>query len=138
VGRLPEQRFLVRFHPAQTLEQWRAHLPANVSPASGELIENLARAKAAVGAESGSLLEAVACGVPVVNVDVEGRHSLGYLPDLGQGEVWFAAKTPEDIATALDRAGAVPEQTRLDYARRYRQTFFCEPVPGRILEPFGL
>jgi len=138
VGRLPEQRFLVRFHPAQTLEQWRAHLPANVSPASGELIESLARAKAAVGAESGSLLEAVACGVPVVNVDVEGKHSLGYLPDLGQGEVWFAARTPEDIATALDRAGAVPEQTRLDYARRYRQTFFCEPVPGRILEPFGL
>lgn len=131
-------RLVIRLHPAYQASDFAAQFPLGAVPADGDLYTCLKRASVVIGAETGAMLEAVACGIPVVNLGVLGDMSLLDMPELGSGEIWFPASTAEEVTKRLAEAQAVPSTKRLDYALRYRSEFFSKPQPGRLLEPFGL
>jgi len=132
------ERLAVRLHPAHHGQAWSHLLPPNAVFAEGDLYEHLSLARVVIGAETGAMLEAVACGVPVINLNALGDMSLRDMPQLGQGEIWFPANTAEDVERQLDEVAKIPPEKLWNYAQRYRQEFFCEPVPGQLLEAFGL
>ncbi|GEM_PF-2308730 len=133
-----DEPLAVRLHPAHPATDWKALLPARAVLADGDLYEHLAQARLVIGSETGTMLEAVACGLPVINLDALGEMSLRDMPGLGRDVIWLPARTPEDVARQIETAQRIPPETRIEYARSYRREFFSEPVPGRLLESFGL
>ncbi|MDP3426781.1 MAG: hypothetical protein Q8S17_05330, partial [Humidesulfovibrio sp.] len=131
-------RILIRMHPAHSLVHWRDYLPAQCVAAQGPLHELFSHCQAIVGAETGALLEALSCGVPVVHLNILGDQGLGFLPSLGKDTVWFDATTSVDVERLLEKTRTIAPGTLLEYAGRYRQTFFNRPEPGRLLEQFGI
>lgn len=131
-------RILIRMHPAHSLVQWEDSLPARCVAAQGPLHERFSHCQAVVGAETGALLEALSCGVPVIHLNIPGDQSLGFLPALGKDTVWFGATTSQDVERLLEMTRTVAPETLLEYAERYRQEFFNRPEPGHLLEQFGV
>ena len=131
-----------KFHPATRPGDYAASLPENPVLITGALVHALARAGAVIGAGSGSLAEAAALGVPVLDVqdpsDISGLD-LQYLPPLGKGRLWEAVRVQEDIEAALERLLAfknTPEHAALALA--FRDQLFTEPTPEAVREAFGL
>ncbi len=126
---------LVKPHPSQSAEWLAALLPPGAAVADGTVLENLTRALAAVGTETGALIEAVAAGIPAIEVDTLRERSLEYMPDLGKDEVWFQADSAESIASALDKAAAVSDDTRRTFSGRYLEDFFSANPLATSLAP---
>ena len=131
-----------KFHPATQPDDYAASLPPSPVLVSGALAPALAEAGAVIGAGSGSLAEAAALGVPVLDVqDPSGIPGLDlqYLPPFGKGQIWEAVRTQEDIEPALERLLAfrdTPEHA--DMAKAFRDQIFTEPTPEAVRKAFGL
>jgi hypothetical protein len=128
---------VMRLHPAHHGPLWRNLLPAQAELAEGDLYTHLEEACVVIGAETGAMLEAVACARPVINLDTLGEASLRDMPELGRDKIWLPARTAADVERQIQVARDIPVETMIEYASRYRREFFCEPQKGRLLEAFG-
>ena len=131
-------RVRLRFHPSHGPDKWRELMPPRCELALGDLYNYFRKARVLLGVETGVMVEAVACGIPVVNLDCLGHMTLRDMPELGRNEIWLPARDAREVERQLERALLIPAATRLEFAKRYRREFFCEPVLGRLLEAFGL
>lgn len=134
-----------KFHPATRPEDFAAMLPIQAVFAPPSLKVALQQAGAVLGSGSGSLAEAVAQGIFVLNVeDPAGIPGLGlnYLPDYGKGFLWESVRHAEDVEKALAAArraqASSDAHTRREQVRTFRDLLFTEPTPERIREAFEL
>ena len=130
-----------KFHPATKVEDYQHLLPGNAALVKGGLAESLAGVSLVVGSGSGALGEAVAMGVPAINIEPKDGLGLNYLPDYGKGELWERATTPEELITARDRLlesvrAAGPQ--RAQSVRAFRELIFGEPTREKIIQAFDL
>lgn len=128
----------VRLHPTHDVDLWRQALPQGTCISTSTLEEDFRAANIVVGIETGAMVEAVAHGIPVVNLALPGEADLGWMPDLGRDEIWFNASTPEALRDGITKARALPYATRGQYAEKYRKTLFTRPEPSRILQALGI
>ncbi len=139
------RNIVYKFHPATRPEDFSALLPPSPHMAASSLKEALRSTGAVLGSGSGSLAEAVAQGIFVLNVEdpsgVPGL-SLNYLPEYGKGVLWASVRHSEDVEQALAVAQNAQAQsdarTRQERITAFRDLLFTEPTPERIREAFGL
>ena len=103
-----------------------------------KLFEN---AKIVIGTASGSLVEAVACGVPVVVIASFDNLTANPLVEYGKGKIW-------DIAFSLDQVGELcrkligyrvnNKEEIANLSKWYKDSFFVEPTDRNIIEAFEL
>ena len=134
---LAETQVLVRFHPSAHLEDFAPVMRDNYQVESGPIMRNFRQAAVVIGAETGSLVEALACGVPVILMNVMGREDMRYIPDLGKDEVWFETDDPARLEALYAKASRVPAEVRRKYAKEYRERYFSA-CGGDLLDCFGL
>ena len=135
-----------KFHPADHPDNFSHLLPLSPRIVTGDLFPALANASAVFGSGSGSLAEACALGVPVLNAALpkdSPEPDLNYLPqegpDCGRGVLWTDVLAPEDIPTAcaaLVEKAEEPEHR--ERVRRFRDLLFTRPEGERIRGDFGL
>ena len=130
-----------KFHPATNVEDFRDLLPPNAALIRGSLEDALKGVSLVVGAGSGALNEAVAMGMPAINVEPADGLGLNYLPPYGQGELWERVTTPAEFQAArtalLEYAQAVGKK-RDDNIRTFREMVFCKPSKEKIIRTFDL
>ncbi len=130
-----------KFHPATKVEDYQHLLPGNAALIKGGLAESLAGVSLVIGSGSGALGEAVAMGVPAINIEPADGLGLNYLPDYGQGELWERAATTEELFAAKDKLLAVVKgggAKREESVRHFRSLIFGEPTKDRIVQAFDL
>jgi hypothetical protein len=131
---------LYKFHPASRAADFASLLPPSPSLISGAIIQALDKAWAVIGSGSGSLAEAAALGLPVLNVeDPSGIPGLGlnYLPPQGKGRLWESVRRSEDLEPALDRLRAFRnEPARAEAVAAFRDLLFTAPTPEAVREAF--
>lgn len=130
-----------KFHPATKVEDYQHLLPSNASLIKGGLAESLVGVSLVIGSGSGALGEAVAMGVPAINIEPQDGLGLNYLPDYGRGELWERATTPEELFTAKNKLlanvrAAGPQ--RVESVRAFRELIFGDPTPEKIVQAFDL
>ena len=130
-----------KFHPATKVGDFSDLLPGNARLIKEGLSEALQGVSLVIGAGSGALCEAVAMGVPAVNVEPVDGLGLNYLPDYGQGELWERATNAEELFAAreklLDNIRKA-DHKRSESVRAFRELIFGEPTGEKIVQTFDL
>ena len=129
-----------KFHPATRPEAFTDLLPLSPVFAETSLKTALQKAGAVLGSGSGSLAEAAAQGIVVLNAeDPSGTAGLGlnYLPEFGKNLLWFPVRQPQDAQRVLDSLSSRSPVTG-EQIFAFRDLLFTEPTPARIRETFRL
>ncbi|MDR1359785.1 MAG: hypothetical protein LBJ82_02290 [Deltaproteobacteria bacterium] len=132
------RELIYKFHPASRIADFASLLPSSPTLISGALMAALGKAGAVIGAGSGSLAEAAALGLPVLNVeDPSGIPGLAYLPGSYQGRLWESVLRSADLEPALARLRAFRQEPAwAEAVRAFRDLLFREPTPETVREAF--
>jgi len=131
----------IKFHPSTNKKTYRSDLPRRYFVTDKKLPELLSRARIVVGCSSGSLLEAAALGIPVINIQNPDEFSHNYMTEIGKGVLWDNAVGAREV-TQLVRQ--FQEALQLHPCRLQkegdclRSTFFSESTNELIGQAFGL
>jgi hypothetical protein len=93
------------------------------------------------GGASGTLLEAVSLGIPTIFIKDPQKFDGNPLPDYGKGVIWDEAINSEELKQKIDKLDQAlthnyPEIT--NFARFYKENFFCEPTEENIKKALDL
>ena len=136
---LSHHKFILKPHPGLPLSRLRRLIPANARIVEEDIYSLLSSARAVIGAGSGSMVEAVASGVPVICIK-GGRqfdYNRGFF-DKGEGIIWAEAASAAELLTQLERIGKSAEsgETMQELAREYADHYFCRPTEDLIRSAF--
>jgi spore coat polysaccharide biosynthesis predicted glycosyltransferase SpsG len=136
-----ENNIIIKTHPANKHIRCRQYICSNYKIIDSDLYDLFKNTKIAVGAASGSLLEAASVGIPVIMIKSPDSLDYDILPEHGKGLVWEEAVDTR----SLQRAIQMIEQrlnNEIDAIDRiskdYREMFFLEPNESNIIRVFDL
>jgi hypothetical protein len=136
-----ENNIIIKTHPANKHIRCRQYICSNYKIIDSDLYDLFKNTKIAVGATSGSLLEAASVGIPVIVIKTPDSLDYDILPEYGKGLIWEKAAD----AGSLQRAIQTIEQRlnkEIDAINRiskdYREMFFLEPNESNIIRVFDL
>ena len=119
-----------KFHPYTNSANFASQLDSRARVVSNPLNELLAGAGLVIGSGTGSLLEAAACGIPVIIPCRKNRITLNPFPEIGRDEIWHYSHNSEELAalvSARDTETDSERKRRIELARTYRDLLFCDP-----------
>lgn len=94
-----------------------------------------------IGSASGSLVEAIAYGMPVILAAEKNSIEFNYLPEFCKGILWGVAYDVDsflDVKKKLITAMQVNQKNRIDLIHRVRSELFNNPTETQILDSFEL
>lgn len=127
-------------HPAVNIEKLGV-IPSNISVTQEDIYTLFEHAKLVIGSASGSLVEAVACGVSVIVIASKDNLTANPLVGQGQGKIWDIALSKEEVFELYDRLTDYRSKNSeeiKELALWYKENFFIEPTEENILKAFGL
>ena len=133
--------FVVKMHPTRNLDELGDLIGENWFVRDDNIYGQFKRTRMVIGSSSGSLVEAAAVGIPVIQVKTTGVLDFAMLPELGKGIIWEEVSNgPElrSVAGSFDRRLKEDLRGIREVASRYKKMFFCEPTNERIIEAFDL
>ena len=141
--KIPVRNIIVKAHPATPTERFKCIIPKGAKVSSADAYEIFRTAKIVIGAASGTLIEAVSLGIPVICI--KGVQGFDYNPLLvyGKGIIWDEAVNTRDLERLLATfESALNNIDELDgikkIASKYKNMFFCEPSDESIIKVYGL
>lgn len=132
---------LVKLHPSASESQLKDLINFDYSLALEDIYSLFNNVSIVVGAASGSLIEAIACGIPAIIVSENGGTEYNYLPDFCKGVLWDVAFDKNSfliVEEVLASKVRTNDPLRLNMIQRVRSELFTEPTEERILEAFEL
>ncbi|MCW7460346.1 hypothetical protein ND856_12880 [Leptospira bandrabouensis] len=132
---------LFKFHPTTDVTKLTSEIPFSMNIAGNSIYEIFSQVSFVIGASSGALVEAIACGVPVIVISENGIIEYSYLPDFCKGVLWEDAYDFDSFESAkIKLINVIREESeqRLNMIQRVRSELFTEPTEERILEAFEL
>ena len=132
---------VIKFHPSTDQKIYEKNLPAQFLVTDKALPELLLRTRMVVGRDSGSQVEAVALGIPVIDVQDPNEFSHGCMPEMGKGILWEEAMGAEEVARLVSQFQEVlqSDPSRLkEEGTRLRSVYFSEPTDELIGQSFEL
>lgn len=140
---LSVQNIIIKAHPSTPLEKFKSLIPAKATLASGVLYELFKTTKIVIGAASGTLVEAVSLGIPVISVKNVQRLDYNSLLLYGKGTIWEEVtnyaeleKTLVKFESALKNTNELNKIKRI--ASQYKNMFFCPPTDDNIIRAYEL
>lgn len=137
------QNIIIKAHPSTPMERFKSFIPPKALVVSGDLYEMFKTTKVAIGAASGTLVEAVSLGIPVVSVKNVQRLDYNSLLLYGKGIIWEEVtnyaeleKTLAKFESALKNTNELNKIKRI--AAQYKDMFFCPPTDDNIIRAYEL
>lgn len=127
-------------HPAVDIKKF-GKIPKNITVSYKSIYKLFENAKLVIGTASGSLLEAVACGISVLVVATSSALTANPLVSYGQGKIWDLAFSKEDILEVYKKLIHYRNENSEEIkkiALWYKENFFVEPSEENIVNIFGL
>ena len=128
-------------HPVIDSSTFKDSIPKNIQIISEDIYSLFSKAAVIIGTESGSLLEAVVCGVSVIVVAQEDELTANPLVDFGKGKIWDIVSSEEELRIKYKKLLEFRKgnQVEIDMiADWYKKNFFVEPTEKNIVEVFEL
>ncbi|OYZ34000.1 MAG: hypothetical protein B7Y30_08360, partial [Campylobacterales bacterium 16-40-21] len=126
-------------HPAVDITKF-GKLPKNITVSDENIYTLFENAKLIIGTASGTLVEAVACGVSVIVIASKENLTANPLVKYGQGQIWDIAFEANDIERIFTQLIAYRENNRqkIQTIRKYyKDNFFIPLTDENIRNTFG-
>lgn len=134
------RKIVIKFHPTTDEASFR-HYADKYQFTNKSIYELFEKTALAIGTETGSLVEAVTQGIPVVHIEQQNKINYNPLPEIGKGIVWQSAKSSDDainaVAGLLDQIKNNADQL-IGIAMDYRRLLFHDPNEKNIVKAFDL
>jgi len=127
-------------HPAINLNKF-AELPINIEVSIEDIYTLFINTKLVIGTASGTVVEAVACGLSVIIIASVDNLTANPLVEYGQGEIWdivYDINEIEDFYKKLINFRIQNPEKINEIANWYKENFFIEPTKQKIIETFEL
>ena len=132
---------IIKFHPTSNKHEYD-QLKFNNAKISNESVSKLLKStKIVISNESGTLVEAVSCGIPAIVISNTGKYLHNPLPELGRGIMWDIAVCAGDVNKLITKFQyfLINDNAKLlKYSEKYKEMFFCNPTEDKIIETFDL
>ncbi|GBF41348.1 hypothetical protein LPTSP2_06200 [Leptospira ellinghausenii] len=141
LGAYSEEFFSIKMHPSTNISEIKEFLPKNYKIVYDNIYDLFSNHGLVLGASTGALVEAIACGLPVIVISENGMIDYSYLPDFCKGVLWEEACDLDSFESAKIKLINVirkESEQRLNMIQRVRNEMFTEPTEQRILEAFEL
>ena len=131
---------LFKNHPAVDINRF-GKLGSNINVVDKNIYELFKNASLVIGTGSGTLVEAVACGLSVIIIASQGNLTANPLVKYGKGKIWDIAFNKDDIQKLYNTLLKYREENMdeiKEIASWYRDNFFVEPTEENIIKAFEL
>jgi hypothetical protein len=131
----------IRFHPTTPIGKFKSQINGNLEVVEGDIYKQFEMARMVIGASTGSLVEAVGLGIPVISVLNKTKYSTNYLPGFGKGILWDFATTGAEVIELVEKFNFALANERDEInkiAKKTREMYFCEPTERKIIKAFDL
>lgn len=131
----------LKLHPTNSISDYMDLIEFDYSLREGDIYPLLENTELVIGAASGTLVDAVACGVPVLVVTQNEQVEYSFLPDFARGVLWEVAYDSSSFYTNREKLLNIIKNSskeRLEMILKVRNEMFYEPTEKRILEAFEL
>ena len=129
---------IFKSHPAIDLKELKL-IPKNVTISQNKVEDLLKKAKLVLSTESGTLLEAVACGVSVIVIASQDNLTANPLVEYGKGKIWDIAFSKNNVKKVYNKLLKYREQ-HMDEIKEisswYKDNFFTESTEEKIVSIF--
>jgi hypothetical protein len=133
-----EQKVLIKFHPANNQKQIKRSLRIDCKISNTNIYDLFTETILVIGNNSGSLVEAIACGIPVFLNDIEDSIKLTYLPNYSKGILFDEGDSNEFEFKKRSLLNLVENKSnsRLKMIKKVRNDFFTFPSNELIKKSF--
>lgn len=134
------EHVIFKNHPAVSIERL-GRLPSYINVVTEDIYALFEQTKMVIGSASGSLVEAVACGIPVIVLASKDNLTANPLVDYGKGKIWDIAFDTKDIIAIYERLISYRNYNKheiQEIAMWYKENFFIEPTEANIVKAFEL
>ena len=132
---------LFKGHPAIDVDIFRGIMGNNIKVTNENIYDLFPKTALIIGSATGSLAEAVACGVSVVVVAREHELITNPLVDMGKGKMWDIAfnmiEVEQKMKKLLEFRNKNMDEIK-SIATWYKDNLFIEPSEENILKTFEL
>ncbi len=137
----PRKNIFIKFHPKTNKNKFKSLVPREAKVVDNNIYDLFQKTKIVMGAESGSLVEAVSLAIPAIILKHSNRFTHIPFDMEGKGIIWDAGQNVSEINALLQKFDYITENNKeslLRLANKYKTTFFCEPTEQKIIEAFDL
>ncbi|TGL45815.1 hypothetical protein [Leptospira perdikensis] len=134
-------KWALKFHPSTNVKEFENLLPEPHYITYENLYDLFPHFGLVIGSSSGSLVEAVACGLSVIVAAENGFVDYTYLPEFCKGILWDVAYDVNSFIEAKERLLRQVKSNskeRIKMIQKVRSDFFCEPTEKMIINTFEL
>ena len=128
-------------HPAINIDVFQDAIGSNIKITSKNIYDLFPETALIIGSASGSLAEAIACGVSVVIVARENELITNPLADMGKGKMWDIAfnmaEVDQKMKNLLDFRNKNTAEIK-GISNWYKKNLFIEPNEENIVKTFEL
>ena len=138
----PPENLMFKPHPTlKFVTNHKRLFPAESVIIEGDLYDAFHETGLVIGSSSGTLVEAVAVGIPVIVASEKSVANYTYMPDIGRGLLWEAVSNPKQLQEAkaiLFDAIIHRNDERMAAIEALRTELFTRPTSVAIVEMLGL
>ena len=130
----------IKFHPSTDGQKYCQELD-EFSVTNKPIPELLSEAMIVLGNGTGSLVEAIALGIPVINIQSPSEFSHNYMPEEGKGVLWDQAVEAKEVTRLVSRfqnfLESDPSRLKKE-GEQIKSNFFSAPTDKLIGQAFQL
>jgi hypothetical protein len=131
---------LFKNHPIVEIKQF-GKLKDNIKIVNDDIYTLFENASVVICVSSGTAMEAVACGIPVIIIASHDNLTAHPLVQYGKGEIWDIAFSKDDVTKLYNKLTQFKNENRSkiqEIAAWYKDNFFIEPTEKNIAQAFDL
>jgi len=131
---------LFKNHPVVDIERY-GKLNKNIRVVNENIYELFKDASIVISTGSGTLVEAVACGISVIVIASQDNLTANPLVKYGKGKIWDIAFSKDDVKRLYDELIEYRKNNLLEIhqiSEWYKNNFFIKPTEENIVKAFEL
>jgi len=131
----------IKFHPSMNWKNYEGMIPGKFSVTNESIQELLSKTLMVAGNGTGSLIEALSLGIPVISINKSSSFSHDFMPEIGKGLIWDRAEGAEGVSKLIAQFQDTIDKnsTRLkEEGIRVRSFCVSEPTNELIDQAFEL
>ena len=132
---------IFKAHPSSSIESLKKYIPEKCRVSNKKIYDLFPKIGVVIGTASGSLLEAVACGISVIVLGKKEELIFNPLVDFGKGKIWDFAYSKTELEFKYRELLSYREENQKELysiAEWYKSNFFIEPTEDAISRIFKL
>lgn len=134
------EKIVFKSHPAVNINRF-GKLGNNILVTNKDIYELFKSAEIIISSESGTVIEAVTCGISVIIIASSNNLTVNPLVSYGKGKIWDIAFSKDDVKRLYNNLIEYRKNNHeevQEIALWYKENFFIEPTEENIIKAFEL